>query len=86
MSSEQDTAPTGDASDDSSNHSSDKVKVVVNSDVCIGSGQCEMLEEETFLVDDDTVIAGVVGTGLLPPDRAQVVISTCPTGAISIAT
>ena len=60
------------------------VKVTVNSEVCIGSGQCEMLEEETFLVDDETVIAGVIGTGMLSPDRAERVINTCPTGAISI--
>ncbi len=61
------------------------VKMVVNQDVCIGAGQCEMLEEETFLVDDDTVVAGVIGTGLLPMDRAQKVIGACPTQAISIS-
>ncbi len=61
------------------------VKLALNQEVCIGSGQCEMLEEETFLIDDETVIAGVIGTGMLPPDRAEHVINTCPTGAISIA-
>lgn len=61
------------------------VTMTVNQDVCIGSGQCEMLEEETFLVDDDTVIAGVIGSAMLPLDRAQKVIDTCPTQAISIA-
>lgn len=76
MSDEQDTNPPADADA--------MVKVTVNGEVCIGSGQCEMLEEETFLVDEDTVIAGVIGTGLLPPDRAAHVIATCPTGAISI--
>ena len=60
------------------------VRLQVNEDTCIGSGQCEMLEEETFLVDDDTVIAGVIGTGMLPADRAKKVIDTCPTKAISI--
>ena len=60
------------------------VQLQVNEDTCIGSGQCEMLEEETFLVDDDTVIAGVIGTGMLPADRAKKVIDTCPTKAISI--
>ena len=64
---------------------SEMVMMAVNQDVCIGSGQCEMLEEETFLVDDDTVIAGVIGTAMLPMDRAQKVIDTCPTQAISIA-
>ena len=28
------------------------VKMAVNQDVCIGAGQCEMLAEDTFLVDD----------------------------------
>lgn len=60
------------------------VKMQVNEDTCIGSGQCEMLEEETFYVDEDTVIANVIGTGMLPRDRAKKVIDTCPTRAISI--
>ncbi len=60
------------------------VGVAVNSDVCIGAGQCEMLEEQTFYVDEDTVIAGVIGTGMLPRDRALRVAETCPSGAISI--
>lgn len=59
------------------------VKMVVNQETCIGAGQCEMLEEETFLLDDDTVIAGVIGTGLLSSDRAQVLVDTCPSQAIS---
>ena len=69
-----------------SDHEVELVKMAVNQDVCIGAGQCEMLEEATFFVDDDTVVAGVVGTGMLPLARAQKVIETCPTQAISIAT
>lgn len=61
------------------------VQMVVDQEICIGAGQCEMLEEETFYVDDDTVIAGVIGTGLLPAGRAEKVIGACPTQAISIA-
>lgn len=45
-----------------------------------------MLEPETFLVDDDTAIASVIGTGMLPPDRAAQVVERCPASAISIAT
>lgn len=60
------------------------VGVAVDDEVCIGAGQCEMLEEQTFLVDEDTVIAGVVGTGMLPRERAERVVDTCPSGAISI--
>jgi ferredoxin len=62
----------------------DLVGVAVNEDVCIGAGQCEMLEEEIFYVDEDTVIAGVIGTGVLPRDRAARVAETCPSAAISM--
>ena len=60
------------------------VGVQVNQETCIGAGQCEMLEEETFYLDDETVIAGVIGTGTLPRERAQKVVDTCPSRAISI--
>lgn len=63
---------------------SGEVALSVHQDKCIGAGQCEMLEEETFLIDDDTVIAGVIGTGTLPVDRAQIVVERCPSQAIYI--
>jgi len=69
---------------DESNETAELVGVQVNEETCIGAGQCEMLEEETFYVDDDTVIAGVIGTGMLPRDRAMKVVGTCPSRAISI--
>lgn len=63
--------------------SNDLVMVQVDSEACIGSGQCEMLEEATFLLDEDSGISAVVGTGLLPLDRAEKIIDTCPARAIS---
>ena len=62
------------------------VRVQVDAEACLGSGTCEMLEEQTFLVDDDTSIASVIGTGLLPPERAEKAIEKCPAQAISIKT
>jgi len=62
------------------------VAVAVNSEVCIGAGQCEMMEEETFLLDDVTSISGVIGTGRLPLYRAEAIVNTCPSGAITIVT
>ena len=59
------------------------VTLVVDQDRCIAGGQCEMLEPETFMVDDDTAVASVIGTGSLPRDRADIVIDRCPAGAIS---
>jgi len=67
------------------NEPQDLVAVRVDEEVCIGAGQCEMLEEGTFLIDDDTAIAKVIGSGRLPRDRADVVIERCPSGAISLA-
>jgi ferredoxin len=60
------------------------VRMVVDADTCIAAGQCEMLEPGTFLVDDDTLISTVVGSGTLPPDRAARIVDRCPAGAISI--
>ena len=63
-----------------------EVKLAVDRDKCIGSGQCEMLEEQTFVVgEDDDVTAEVIGTGMLPLDRAEKVVDLCPSQAISIA-
>lgn len=64
--------------------SDDLVRVVVDPDVCIGGGQCEMLEEEIFVLDEDTMISAVAGSGELPRARAEVVIDRCPGRAISI--
>ena len=63
---------------------SDDVRVVIDDAVCIGGGLCEMYEEETFRLDDDTVIASVQGDGVLPRERAQLVVDKCPGRAISI--
>ncbi|MYH77774.1 MAG: ferredoxin [Acidimicrobiaceae bacterium] len=64
--------------------SADLVRVAVDSERCIGGGQCEMLEPEVFLVDDDEAISSVIGSGELPRDRADVVVHRCPGAAISI--
>ncbi|WP_419929965.1 ferredoxin [Candidatus Poriferisocius sp.] len=60
------------------------VRVAVDRELCIGGGVCEMLEPEVFELDDDIVISSVVGDGLLPRDRADVVVDRCPGQAISI--
>ena len=60
------------------------VRVAVDQDLCIGGGICEMLEPEVFELDDDIVISSVISDGLLPRDRAAVVVDRCPSQAISI--
>ena len=64
--------------------SDDLVSLVIDGDKCIGSGMCEMLEEATFLIDENTNVAQVVGEGRLPQERAAIVIDRCPASAISI--
>ncbi len=72
-------------SDNQTSHGSqDLFRVQVDANVCIASGQCEMLEGETFYIDDETVIARVIGDGLLPRERAEAVANACPSNAISI--
>ena len=60
------------------------VTVTVDDEVCIGVGQCELLEPDSFRVDDDDGIARVLNGGHLPRGRAEVVVDKCPSGAISI--
>ena len=43
-----------------------------------------MLEPEVFELDDDMVISSVISDGLLPRDRAEVVVDRCPGRAISL--
>jgi len=64
--------------------SADLVKVTVDTETCVGAGQCEMLEPDVFLVDDDEGISSVIGEGVLPRERAATVIYRCPGQAISI--
>lgn len=64
--------------------STELVRVAVDDERCIGGGQCEMLEPEVFLLDEDDVISSVIGSGALPRPRAEVVVHRCPGAAISI--
>ena len=64
--------------------SGDLVRVAVDDERCIGGGQCEMLEPDVFVVDDDEAVSSVIGTGTLPRERADVVVHRCPGAAISI--
>ena len=64
--------------------SAELVRVAVDSERCIGGGQCEMLEPEIFLLDEDEVISSVIGSGALPRPRADVVVHRCPGAAVSI--
>lgn len=60
------------------------VVVAVDSTACIGGGQCEMLEPDVFVLDEDEMIAGTTGDATLPRDRADVVVDRCPGRAVQI--
>ncbi|MEL7208786.1 MAG: ferredoxin [Actinomycetota bacterium] len=62
----------------------DQVTLRVDTEACIGGGQCEMLAPAVFEVDDDTGIAAVIGTGRLPRTAALEVVDRCPGRAITI--
>mgnify|MGYP001819883176 CR=1 FL=1 len=64
---------------------SEQIRLVVDADVCVGIGQCEMLEPEVFEYDEDAGLASVRDDATLPRDRADAVVKACPSGAIKIA-
>ncbi|SNR90710.1 ferredoxin [Geodermatophilus saharensis] len=60
------------------------MRVTADREVCVGSGQCELLAPDVFEVDDD----GAVRVLQEHPDAAAAVrdaVSQCPTGALSLA-
>ena len=67
-----------------STEDSECVVLVVDTNKCIGSGMCEMLEETIFLINEDTNLAEVLGGGALAAERAVVVVDRCPASAISV--
>ena len=58
--------------------------VELDAEVCVGVGQCELLESDVFLLDDDEGVSTVIGDGRLPRGRAEIVVDKCPSGAVSI--
>lgn len=63
----------------------DDVLMIVDGTRCIGGGQCELLADEVFEVDDETAVAAVLAPGLLPRSTAHDLIDRCPSGAISFS-
>lgn len=59
------------------------LRMAVDDSRCIGGGQCEMLAEAVFEVDDDTGVASVLPPGLLARATALELVDRCPSGAIS---
>ena len=62
----------------------DPMRLRVDAGLCIGVGQCELLEPEIFRVDDDTGTSTIVSAPILPSQRAEALVDQCPSGAIQI--
>jgi ferredoxin len=60
------------------------VRLVVDADVCVGIGQCEAIEPDVFVYDESEGRAEARADAYLPRDRADAVMRSCPSGAISI--
>ena len=59
-------------------------RVRVDTDLCIGAGQCELLEPNTFFLSDDDGLARVHEDSELSQEDAHAVVEQCPSGAIRI--
>lgn len=62
----------------------DLVVVALNADLCIGVGNCELLQPQHFRVDDDTAVAELIGDGAMAPADAEAVVDRCPSGALTL--
>lgn len=71
--------------DEAVDHGDDLVTMVVDDSRCIGGGQCELLAEQVFQVDDETGVATVLAPGLLARATALELLDRCPSGAISLS-
>lgn len=63
---------------------SEDVQLTVDHDVCVGIGQCEMLEPEAFEYDEEAGLATAKDGVTLSTERAAAVVKACPSGAIKI--
>ncbi len=64
---------------------SDVVTMAIDTERCLGVGQCELLEPEVFRVDDDDGLSKIIGTACFALARAEVLADRSPSGAISFA-
>ena len=59
------------------------VRLIVDADGCIGSGECVALEPDVMELDSQGIAEVIVPE--LDEERARLLCETCPVGAISIA-
>ena len=60
-------------------------RVVVDREVCMGAGVCEMEAPEVFELDDDGVVQVRQPAGVSPVDTAvETAVRACPSGALEL--
>lgn len=62
------------------------MKVVVNSDRCVGHGICESIAPDLFVVGDDAISRPLIGE--LPADRLEAAVAAveaCPSQALRVS-
>jgi ferredoxin len=60
-----------------------RLRIEIDRDTCIGSGNCAHLAPATFDLDDD-LIAIVVDPAGDPPERIELAADGCPTKSITL--
>jgi len=61
------------------------VDVIIDPDLCIGSGECSRLVPEAFELDEEAGVSHPLPAAMrTDPDRLRAVAAACPTGAISL--
>lgn len=59
------------------------LKIIVDSDKCIGCNTCPLIDPETFELDPETYKAKVKKQPVTITDQINNAIDSCPVGAIS---
>jgi ferredoxin len=70
-------------SGDPADRGAELVTMAIDDSICVGGGQCEMLAEGVFEVDDGGV-GRVIGPGRLARAEALEIVDRCPSGAVVI--
>jgi ferredoxin len=60
------------------------LRIEINKETCIGSGQCSYWAPAVFDIDDDEGVAVVIGDPAGHEDRVRLAEDGCPTGSISV--
>jgi ferredoxin len=60
------------------------VRIEIDRERCMGSGNCTYWAPEVFDIDDD-MVAVVIGDPAAHEERVQLAVDHCPTRAISLA-